>query len=127
MVSKHGKEVTARKVSKSRQATECPDLPAGDRRHRSDSGEPGLEPERFSRRVGQRILCRQPVIGGILSRLIAQTQEKLRNAEECLVWYQRERDRAAAELVELEQLLALEQNRIQEDSDSDPDKEGKTD
>lgn len=45
------------------------------------------------------------VVGGILTRMIAEKQERVREARECVEWYQREEIKRLEELAELEKLV----------------------
>jgi hypothetical protein len=46
------------------------------------------------------------IVGGILSRMIAEKRSRIREVDECLEWYEREKVQRTEELVELEQLAA---------------------
>jgi hypothetical protein len=45
------------------------------------------------------------IIGGIIARMISDKQERIREVDDCLEWYQREREKRLIELAELEALL----------------------
>lgn len=47
------------------------------------------------------------VAGGIISQLIADTRDRLAEAEECITWYTRERDKCLKRLENLEHLQQL--------------------
>ena len=46
------------------------------------------------------------IIGGILSRMIAEKRSRIREVDECLEWYEREKVQRTEELEELERLAA---------------------
>lgn len=46
------------------------------------------------------------IVGGILSRMIAEKRSRIREVDECLEWYEREKVQRVEELAELEQLAA---------------------
>jgi hypothetical protein len=46
------------------------------------------------------------IIGGILSRMIAEKRSRIREVDECLEWYEREKVQREEELAELERLAA---------------------
>jgi hypothetical protein len=45
------------------------------------------------------------ITGGILARMISDKQDRIREAEECIEWYERERQKRSGELMELQQLV----------------------
>lgn len=68
----------------------------------SRTGQPSEEHElldqRASRAVGERV-----VAGGILARMIEDKRDRIREVDECLEWYQREKQKRLLELADLEQ------------------------
>lgn len=57
----------------------------------------------------------QEVTGKIIAALIDRTEQRLNEAEECLVWYERQRQQCREELADLRSLIE-ELNRSSEDS-----------
>ncbi|MBW4523481.1 MAG: hypothetical protein KME16_28070 [Scytolyngbya sp. HA4215-MV1] len=51
------------------------------------------------------------VTGGILAQLIEEVKDQLGDAEQCIEWYQREKERAEKKLETLEQLAELLKNQ----------------
>lgn len=107
---KHGKEAAS--GSNAVRATETAGQSITDRgsnqRFGSDSrvdGDNAVGTGREVRTWGTGIFP-DPISGGILSRLIQQAEEKLDNANACIDWYAREKERAEVALDELRQLQA---------------------
>lgn len=55
------------------------------------------------------------VTGGILSQLISQAEDQLREAEECISWYERAKQKAHKQLENLKQLQQLAEQEAQDD------------
>lgn len=55
----------------------------------------------------------QAITGKILSRLVDRAEQRLNEAEECLVWYERQKRQASEELAELRTLIE-ELNKVEE-------------
>lgn len=49
-------------------------------------------------------LADSSVVGGIVGQLIKDTRDRLAEVDECVAWYQRERERVVTRLEELEKL-----------------------
>lgn len=69
-------------------------------------GQLSPEPERVSGEAGPGAFRYKGVeiIGGILAQLQLEASERLREAEECIEWYQREKAKVELRLSELERL-----------------------
>ncbi|MBL1177835.1 hypothetical protein [Pantanalinema sp. GBBB05] len=78
----------------------------------SDSGTEGFsgtvqsELERIPGGIREEEVSNITLLGGIVSQLIRQAEDKLANAEECLEWYEREKQRATSDLQHLKDLKA---------------------
>lgn len=75
------------------------------------ASETGPEPEHLSLRTN-RADCtggipRGGIAGGILSQLIQQAEDQLREAEECISWYERAKEKAQRQVENLRQLQQL--------------------
>lgn len=79
--------------------------PEADGYSQSGSGSLSREPEDFSQRAG-RTIGSGAIIGGILTRMIADKHERIREVDECLEWYAREKLKRLEELGELEKLAS---------------------
>lgn len=53
--------------------------------------------------------------GGILTQLISQAEDQLREAEECISWYERAKEKARKQLENLKQLQQLAEQEAQDD------------
>ncbi len=60
---------------------------------------------------GPRPVSDRAIIGGILSQLLAEAREKLADSEECLIWYEREKQKAQARIEQIEALLSSHQQQ----------------
>lgn len=67
---------------------------------RDEYGDPGI-----SGTPGKETVFDQSRIVGIITQELKQAQEKLGNAEECLKWYEREREKALKEINQWLELL----------------------
>lgn len=72
----------------------------------------GIRVDRASRTGG---IPRGGIAGGILEQLVIQAEEQLREAAECIEWYQRSFEKAQRQLENLRQLQALAEEENQGD------------
>ncbi|WP_226586316.1 hypothetical protein [Microseira wollei] len=99
----------------------CSDLSTGETGTTPDSSKVSGEPERIYRKVGTRGILDPAVLGGILSLERKKAEEALRNAEECIQWYTREKDRALEWISEIDALQA--QLNINDETKAEADAE----
>ena len=62
------------------------------------------------------------LLGGILAQLLKAEENRLSETEECIVWYQREREKAESRIQELKQLQKLAQASVNPIADATPEK-----
>ena len=72
----------------------------------------GVRTDRTGRTGG---IPRGGIAGGILEQLVAQAEDQLREAAECIEWYQRSLEKAQRQLENLRQLQALAEEETQDD------------
>ena len=58
---------------------------------------------------------RSCLAGGILTQLVSQAEDQLREAEESILWYQRSAEKARKQLENLQQLQQLAEQESQDD------------
>ena len=80
-----------------------PDHPYSQERVRGDGHFPGSVTIRNAGTTGEG----GSIAGGILTRLIQDTQDRLNEARECIAWYEREEQKQIQRLADLEALQAL--------------------
>lgn len=96
--------------------SECEGQPGSASGTQGASSKLRYEPQRFPERTRTGFLRGATTFGGILELFLEQAQKELANAEECLIWYQREKERAQSRILELtERLSALSQTDDDDD------------
>lgn len=86
-----------------------------------DGSQVSRKPKRIYGKIGTRRILSPALVGGILSLERKRAVEALKNAEECIQWYAREKDRALEWISEIDALQA--ELTIDVDADSEIDSE----
>lgn len=88
-------------------AVKCSGQPHGQGESRSPGGE--LKHLRIGapRTFGPWGALPNPIAGGIIAQLIAQVEDQLSTAQECITWYEREVEKYTRQLENLKQLQEL--------------------
>lgn len=79
---------------------QCPDIGNSEERPRND----GPSPRSIGFGNVGTVGARASIAGGILTRLIQDTADRLNDARECIAWYQREEQKQLERLAEYEAL-----------------------
>lgn len=115
----YGQKRTGQERSRQVRPTGSADLSDDHEGGQSGPGGVGGEVRRESERVlgevgAEGVYGHASLIGGMLRQLIAQQQNQLANAEECIEYHEKERDRALAEAESNLQWYRREQDRCQQ-------------